>query len=245
MEKALIGIGLVALSSFLYFFVFLILGDFSYIKKYVLVHFAFLPIHALALSVILEELLSFREKRLLRRKLNMFLGIFFRQMGIDFYVTLADLAENREELEDITTVEPDWTPRRFREARRKLALYHVKMKAEASSLQKVFEQLRAKEDEIVAMTRNPNLWEYEDLYRCLVALFHLIEESHFHGKLESQSAGVLNHLAEDVGKTLLRLLGLWLQYLEFLKESHPVLFRYQMGMHNMVQPVIMEADWDK
>ena len=243
-EKTALAAGLVALSTTLYLSLYLAYGDFAYIQKYVFYHVAFLPIHALILGVILEEILTYREKKARRKKLNMFLGIFFRQMGVDFYLKLIELVENRDQLLDIITVQPHWGRRDFRAARRALTAFGLKTKAEAALLKEVFAVLRSREDEILKMTRNPNLWEFEDLYRSVVALFHLLEEDRFRGEIEKAHPAAIGHLAEDAGKALLLLLGLWLEYLEFLKGQHPILFGFQVGVHSTVQPILLDSGWE-
>lgn len=244
-EKTALAAGLIALSTALYFSLYLAYGDFVYIQKYVLYHVAFLPIHALILGIILEEILTYREKKAHHKKLNMFLGIFFRQMGVEFYTKLVELVENRDQLVDIITVHPHWRRHDFRAARRALAAFNLQTRTESGPLLKeVFFVLRAREDEILKMTRNPNLWEFENLYRCVVALFHLLEENRFRGEVEGMPAAALKHLAEDGGKALVLLLGLWLEYLEFLKGQHPILFEFQVGVHSTVQPILLDSSWD-
>ena len=243
-EKTALAGGLIGLSTFLYFGVYLIDNDFTYIRKYVFYHVAFLPIHALILGLILEEILAYREKQSLHRKLNMFLGIFFRQMGVEFYIKLIELVANRDELNDIITVHPDWGHRQFKAARRALSAFQAKANPDPAALKEMFAVLATREREIMRMTRNPNLWEFERLYRCLVSLFHLLEENRFHGNLEEASPTALEHLAEDSANALILLLGLWLEYLEFLKAQHPVLFGFQVGVHSTVQPILLDSVWD-
>ncbi len=243
-EKAAVALILLSLSAALYFLVYSILGDGWAIGRYFLIHFAFLPIHALVLGIILEEVLNWRERRSRQRKLNFFMGIFFRQMGVDLYVRMVELVENRDELEKLTMVQPHWSARQFRAARQALRSFPLGMLSDAQSLESLFDLLEKREQEILELTRNPSLWEYERLYRVLVALFHLIEERRFLGDLSALRPQALEHLARDVGKALLFLLRLWLAYLEFLKGEHPVLFKHQMGVHNTVQPLVMEEELD-
>ena len=243
-EKAAVALGLLGLSALFYYLVYLILGDSQVISRYFLIHFAFLPIHALVLGIILEEVLNWRERRSRQRKLNFFMGIFFRQMGVDLYVQMVELVENRDELESISMVQPHWSARQFRAARQALREFPLRLRSDPASLNSLFDLLEAREQEIMELTRNPSLWEYERLYRVLVALFHLIEERRFLGDITGTRPQALEHLAHDVGKALLFLLRLWLAYLEFLKAEHPVLFTHQMGVHNTVQPLVMEEDLD-
>ena len=244
-EKFSIAAGLIALSSLLYALDYLVIGDFSAVTKYVAHHIAFLPIHALVLGILIEEILVWREKREQKRKLNLFLGIFFRQMGVDFYVAMAEMVKNRDALDELILVDKEWDHRRFRKAQLQLQHFDLQMDADPEKLSRIFAILHERESEIMDMTRNPNLWEFEELYRALVALFHLIEESRFRGKDRQLIAGIRKHLAQDVGKALKMLLGLWLHYLEFLKGAHPVLFSFQAGVHNTMEPLMLDENWEK
>lgn len=244
-EKFAIAVGLIGLSSLLYLMDYVIIGDFTGVTKYIVHHIAFLPIHALVLGILIEEILVWREKREQKRKLNMFLGIFFRQMGVDFYVAMAALVKNREELDRMIVVNKEWDHHRFKRAQFAIHGFNLEMDSEADKLANVFSILHERETEIMDMTRNPNLWEFEELYRALVALFHLIEESRFRGKERQLIPSVREHLAQDVGKALKMLLGLWLHYLEFLKATHPVLFSFQAGVHNTVEPLMLDENWEE
>lgn len=244
-EKFAIAAGLVGLSSLLYTMDYLIIGDFTGITKYFAHHIAFLPIHALVLGILIEEILVWREKREKKRKLNLFLGIFFRQMGVDFYVAMAAMVKNREELDKLTIVNKQWDHRRFKKAHQTLQQFNFQMDSDPAKLATVFSILQKRETEIMDMTRNPNLWDFEELYRALVALFHLIEESRFRGRERLFIPGVREHLAQDVGKALKMLLSLWLHYLEFLKVTHPVLFSFQAGVHNTVEPLMLDENWEE
>lgn len=242
-EKIGIAVGLFALSALLYGFVYLFFGDAGDIVKYVAKHVAFLPIHAWVIGVAIEEIISFRERQARKRRLYMFLGTFFRQMGVDFLTVMLGLVKNREELEAIITVQPAWERRQFHKARQALAVKELDISAEPGQLKGVFDLLLAHEKDVVEMTRSPNLWDFENFYRCLMTLFHLIEETHFRGRVDSLPEGTRRHLAEDVGRSVRMLLLLWLGYLEYLKGEHPVLFKFQMGVHNTVQPLDIEGEW--
>ena len=244
-EKVLIAAGLVFLAGVLYALLYLFHGDADYIGKYIAYHLAFLPLHALVLVLFLEEVLTLREKKSRQRKLNIFLGIFFRQMGVEFATITFGLLANRDDLDKLIMAQPSWKKRDFRSAMNRLEQFKPDIKADPKVLDQLMEFLHDRERDILQMTRNPNLWEYELLYRTLVGLFHLIEESHYRGAMQEMSRPALEHLAKDAGNTLVMLLSLWLKYLEFLKKQHPVLFEFQLGVHNTVQPLMLEPEWVK
>lgn len=244
-ERLILALALMLLSGLTYFAAWLLFNDAGYIKKQVIYHLAFLPIHALVISLILEEMISYREKRSRRRRLNIFLGLFFRQMGLEVYVLMIGLMENYDELDDMITVQPGWNHRQFKAARDSLRRLKLRPKADANALRYLLDGLLKREENIMEMIRNPNLWEFEGLYRTLVALFHLIEEAHYRGEVDKMGEGVLRHMAEDVCAAAILLTGLWLEYLEFLKSQHPVLFGFQVGLHSSLQPMVLEPDWEK
>lgn len=238
--KITIAVGLVAISAILFAEYWIYTGDLAYISNYFYLHFAFLPIHALVISLILDELIVHREKKARRKRLNMFLGIFFRQMGMDIMLQMLLLVKKPGELEEMMLVDKDWKARHFRRARMQVANLRLQMNPDREQLARLLAMLAEREQEIIAMTRNPLMLEFESLYRCLLSMFHLIEETHFRGQVVDMSDGVLNHLAQDAGKALILLGGLWLSYLEYLKGEHPVLFGFQVGLHNTIQPILLE-----
>lgn len=235
---------LVALSMVMYLGHWLIYRDFDRIASYFYLHLSFLPIHALVLGIIIEEMVSFREKASRRRKLNLFLGIFFRQMGVDFLLKIADMLKNRAEFDRLIIVDQDWGHREFRRARQEIDKFHPQMQAKAEDIMSLMEQLKSHESEIMSMTRNPLLLEFERLHATLMSLFHLIEELHFRQPLHQLDPNAVNHLARDAGKSL-RLLGkLWLRYMEHLKFTHPSLFNCPVGVCSMIQPFLLEDQED-
>lgn len=218
--------------------------DVGYITNYIFAHIAFLPIHALVLGVILESLISYNETRQRNKKLKVFLGVFFRQMGVDIFVHLVQLVENREEFDQIIVVDKNWRKADFLRAQLKLEQIKLDIRSEGPALHRVIDLLHTREDEILAMTRNPYLLDFESLYRANIGLFHLLEETHFRRSIEHMHRGELEHLAKDVGKALKMLTALWLEYLEHLKDEHPVLFHYQVGIHNTIQPYYEDQEED-
>lgn len=244
-EKIGIALALIVLSALLYGLDFFFFQDLNGIVKYVAHHVAFLPIHALILGVIIEEMLSFREHQARKKRLNMFLGTYFRQMGVDILMALINLVNNRDELDKIITVHPDWDKRDFHAARQALAGFKLDLSTDALKQAAVFNLLLSHERGIIEMTRTPSLWEFESFYRSLMAIFHLIEETRFRGPAERLGESTRRHLADDMGKTLVLILMLWMAYLEFLKGAHPVLFKFQMGVHNTVQPIEMDQTWEE
>lgn len=244
-EKILIGLGLVGLSACLAWVHIVVFGKPDYIKSYFLAHLAFLPVHALVLGMAIDGLMSLREKVERRKKLSMLVGIFFRQVGLDLFAMMSYLVKNREDFDNTVMVQPEWNSRRFARARSELETTMFWIKADKAQLAELFRVLMEKEEIIIRMTTSPHLLEFENLHKALLRLFHLIEEFHFRSNLEALPPGAIDHLAHDVSRALSALSVLWLEYLEHLKRHHPVLFQSQTGIHNVINPVMFETDWEQ
>lgn len=239
-DMILISAGLVFLSLALNFVHWIIYRDLKYITHYFLLHLSFLPIHALVIGLIIEELVSYRENAHRQRKLNLFLGIFFRQIGTDFLIRIADMLDNRKEFDELIVVGEDWKARRFRKARNEVKHFTPRMKASGEDIIDLMELLKSHEEQIMSMTRNPLVLEFETLHGSLMSLFHLTEEMHFRQPLYRLEQSEVNHLARDAGKSLTQLAVLWLFYMEHLKDTHPSLFQCRTGVCTMIQPYLLE-----
>lgn len=246
-DKGLIALGLIALSCVLYLTHYFVFGnhhDAGYYGDKIFSHIAFLPIHALVLGIIIEGMISFRENISRKKRLNMFLGIFFRQLGAEFLALASDMCLNRDKLDNITLVHDNWRNKDFRKAHANLHDFRPEMSDEESKLLKVLDMLKQRENDILTMTRNPLVLDFEDLHDGLVSLLHLIEEIHYRGTETRFGKGEIKHLAKDVGKALVRMSQLWLTYMEYLKAEHPVLFTCQVGVCNTIGPTLIEDRLD-
>lgn len=75
------GLSLTALSALLYLIHYLIFRDLRHIFIWSTTNVAFLPISVLFVTLIINRLLSGRERRVRLEKLNMLIGTFFSKVG--------------------------------------------------------------------------------------------------------------------------------------------------------------------
>ena len=69
--QVIFGIILIALSATVYFIHYLIFRDALYILSYIITDIAFVFIEVLLVTLVLHELLAYREKKSMLKKLNM------------------------------------------------------------------------------------------------------------------------------------------------------------------------------
>src|SRR4030042_225051 len=79
--QVVLGLSLIALSTLVYFIHYFIFRDTHHIFLYLIGDIAFVFIEVLLVTLVLHQLLHYREKKSLLNKLNMVIGAFFSEVG--------------------------------------------------------------------------------------------------------------------------------------------------------------------
>ena len=90
---------LVSLSGILYLVHYLLFRDAHSIGFYIVLELAFVPVNTLIVTLFIEQLLVQREKRLKMKKLNMVIGAFFSNVGVQLLKALSRSDSEGERIE--------------------------------------------------------------------------------------------------------------------------------------------------
>jgi len=223
-----LGIVLVLSSIIVYTVKYLLLGDPANTYQYIFNALGFLPINVLLVTLILNQLLSVREKRKRLEKLNMVIGTFFSEVGTGLLRFLSDRDPTLPEIRHDLIVTDAWTPEKFSSVRERLKKRHSRLKIDAADLQELCHYLKERRDFLLRLLENPVLLEHESFTELLRAVFHLAEELERRGEFTGLPASDVGHLAGDVDRVYDRLIGEWLAYMEYLQRNYPYLFSLSM-----------------
>ena len=220
-----------AVSAFLYFIHYLIFHDVHHIFIYMVGDFAFLPLEVFLVVIVIERILSRRERSALLKKLNMVVGAFFSEVGTRLLNDLLDAFCNREEISRHLGVRQDWRPADFKKA---IAFAHA-IKEMPDCGQIDVEEIRIflveKRPFLLGLLENPNLLEHEEFTDLLWAVFHLAEELEARPLIKDLPESDLEHLAGDIKRLYGHLAAQWLAYAEHLKSEYPYLFSLVLRTH--------------
>lgn len=187
---------------------------------------AFLPLEVLIVTVVLNQMLTAREREERARKLNMVIGAFFSSLGYDLLGELAPHAAEREEIGIRLALDLKWTPVQMREAIAWCEGRTFQMTAEAAGLARLKTLLATRQPFLLNMLENPMLLEHEVFTDCLWAVSHLSEELAARCDLTNLPAADLRHLAGDMERAYTRLQVQWLHYMIHLHRDYPYLFSF-------------------
>jgi hypothetical protein len=218
---ALILIAASALSYTIHYFIF---RDAHHIFIYMIGDFGFLFLDVLLVLLIIERLLSSREKKSIMQKLNMVIGTFFSEVGMELLHRFSDFVDNADELESEVLIGPKWNKKDFQAAQSKAISFKYEIVFDADKLEKLRDFLKSKHSFLVRLLENPILLENQRFTDLLWGVFHLSEELNFRPSLQNLPETDVAHLKTDLRRAYSQIVSEWIIYTEHLKEKYPFLF---------------------
>jgi hypothetical protein len=238
-----IALLLVMASALSYTVHYLIFHDTHHIFIYMIGDFGFLFLDVLLVLLIIERLLASREKKSILHKLNMVIGTFFSEVGMELLHCFSDFVENAEKLESEVLINPHWNKKDFREAQSKAISFNYSIVFDVGRLEKLRDFLKSKHPFLVRLLENPILLENQRFTDLLWAVFHLSEELNFRRSLQNLPEADIAHLKTDLRRAYSMIVTEWIIYTEHLKGRYPFLFSLATRMNPLnpnASPIVQE-----
>ena len=219
-----LGLFLVLLSAIFYFAHYVIFGDAHHIFVYMVGDIAFVPIEVLLVTLIIDRVLSSREKRSMLEKLNMVIGVFFSEVGTDLLVYLSEYDLQAGRVKESLIVTQDWSGQDFSTTSKQVRSYDYDIDSRKSNLDELRNYLMEKRDFLMRLLENPNLLEHDSFTELLFAVFHMAEELSARTDVGQLPDTDYAHLSGDIKRVYVILIREWLDYMEYLKSNYSYLF---------------------
>ena len=185
---------------------------------------AFLPVSVLVVTMLVDRLLSLREKDLRLEKLNMLIGAFFSGVGTRLLALFCGWDPQVRSLRDQFGTAAAWEHLDPRAAQAALSAHAYEVLPHPADLAQAKELLDARIDLLLRLLENPSLLEHESFTELLRAVFHFAEELSYRRQLEGLPESDLRHLAGDATRCYGLLLREWVVYVGYLRIKYPYLF---------------------
>ncbi len=222
---------------------YLIFRDLHHIFIYMVGDFGFLFIDVLLVLVIIERLLASREKKSILQKLNMVIGTFFSEVGLELLRRFSEFVESAGQLESDLLIDRHWDKKKFREAQTKASSFKYNIVIDMKRLEELRDFLKQKHSFLVRLLENPILLEHQHFTDLLWAVFHLSEELNFRESLQNLPEGDIAHLKGDLRRAYSKIVAEWIAYTEHLKGRYPFLFSLAARINPLnpkASPVVQE-----
>lgn len=215
---------LVLLSALLYWIEYLLLHDAREVWVWIVSSVAFLPLQVALVTLVIERMLRARDRQALLRKLNMVIGAFFDEVGIELLKSLAALDPDVERVRQDLGASALVSRSGFQSLRKRLSSYSYRVEIDAACLDALRSLLVAKREFLLRLLENPNLLEHDTFSDMLWAVFHLADELRYRPDMTHLPDTDLQHLAGDVQRAYALLIVEWLAYMGHLRINYPYLF---------------------
>jgi hypothetical protein len=222
--QVLLSVGLVLLTAGLYGLHYFIFRDARHIFIYLLGDIAFLPVEVLFVTLIINRLLSRRDRRIKLNKLNMVIGTFFSEAGGELLRLFLRFEKNDEALKAVVLHDRRWADRDFKALQLRLSGYDYAIDPGRGSLPELQAFLVARRGFLLTLLGNPNLLEHDKFTDLLWSVFHLTDELVYREDFAALPAADLQHLGQDLRRAFQLLVLEWLAYMQHLKRAYPYLF---------------------
>jgi hypothetical protein len=220
-----------AISAIIYLIHYAIFQDTHHIFIYMIGDFAFLPLEVFLVVIVIERILSYREKRTIREKMNMVVGAFFSEIGDHLLRGLLGCFQGRDDIKQNLSVLPDWKHSEFKRAMHFASNLKYLPNCQELNLEELRALLLEKRQFLVTLLENPNILEHERFTDLLWATFHLSEELEARASLDDLPDSDLDHIAVDIERLFSRLIVEWVAYVEHLQSSYPYLYSLVTRIH--------------
>ena len=216
-------LSLIMLSGLFYLLYYFIYTDVQGILTWFLLSAAFLPINILIVTFIVEGIINERDKRVMLKKLNMVIGVFYSEVGVALLKLLSVCNTNSGQISGDLIISAKWTTREYKKAAGMVKNFDYKVDCRMGDLTQLKEFLSGKRDFLLRLLENPNLLEHETFTELLWAVFHLNDELAHRTSLTGLHNADYTHISNDIKRAYALLLAEWLAYMEHLRNDYPYL----------------------
>jgi hypothetical protein len=185
---------------------------------------SFVPVNVLLVTLFLDRLLKRREKQNLLNKMNMAIGVFFNDIGIEMIRIFGMFIENFNELNSSLQISQQWKDKDFNQISKNFRIKPNQFSLDNQNLTVLKDFLENKKGGLLNMLANPNLLEHDTFTNLLWAVFHLADELSHRPDFNALPKTDLDHLKGDMVRAYTLIMFEWVSYMKHLKNDYPYLF---------------------
>jgi hypothetical protein len=185
---------------------------------------AFLPINVLLVTLGVNAFIGTREKREKIQKVNILVGEFFTETGIEAIRILNAFVVNLGDISACASSNASCGVKEFKRFMHNLEKLDVVVDASRGDLAALRDTLEGWKSGMLSMFENPNLFEHDRFTDMLWALYHLMDELRSRDTLHGLTERDLKHISADIRRAYALLVAEWAYIIQYMKERYPYLY---------------------
>jgi hypothetical protein len=191
--------------------------------------FGFLFISVFMTTLVLNHLLTLRDKKEKKEKRDIIRSTFFSELGSPFLRIVANADPHRQIFCEIFTSDKPWDQVYVEFT----ALLDTKTTLDISciDLASLASYLHSKKEFLLRLLENPVFLEQSEFTELLRTLFHLTDELDSRSSLCELPVKDIAHLTEDITRVYDQIKKIWISYMNYLYKNYPYLFSLALRMN--------------
>lgn len=220
------GVALLCLSALVYVFHYLTFRDPHHLFIFLVGDVAFVFIEVLIVTMIIHELLDYRDRKAKLYKLNMVIGAFFSEIGTELIRIFSGFDRNAGQVKGGLTCFEDWLSKGGG-----CEGYQSDIDVRRGDLKALQDFFLDKRPFMLVLIQNANLLEHDSFSSLLWAIFHLAEELLYREDVKNLTEADRRHIEVDIRRAYTALIVQWVNYMRHLQGSYPHLFSLAVRMN--------------
>ena len=198
----------------------IVLGDPEEVVAYLWKQIGFIPVNILIVALLLDGIMSKKEREAILEKLDMLMGTFFTEIGNDLISEISKANKNKSKTKDLKSIK-NWTDKDYENKLKELRDSPIDFEADVpledreEFLTSIHVSIEKNREFIINLINNPNLFEKDEFSALVLALLHLDEELSRRGDLSNIDDVDFNHLTGDIKRVYTHLVYEWIYYLKY------------------------------
>ena len=232
------GVVLLLLSTVFYVIHYLTFRDPHHLFIFLVGDIAFVFIEVLIVTMIIHELLDYRDRKAKLHRLNMVIGAFFSEIGTELLRRFSRFDRNSGRIRSGPDGFKDWL-----NARGRCETYQPAVDLKQGDLKALQDFFMTKRPFMLVLIQNSNLLEHDSFSDLLWAVFHLGEELLYREDVAHMTNADRRHLEIDMQRAYTALIVHWVNHMRHLKGAYPHLFSLAARMNPFdpnASPVVTE-----
>lgn len=189
---------------------------------YLLGDLAFIPVQVIVVTLVIDKLVSYVEKKSNAKRVHVIISSFFTEAGTELMSAMSRFNRNQEELCAILRTE-DFGNKISLKLKKQLKAFRYDIYADPAGLAEIKSRISAHKPYMLRMLENTNLMEHDSFTDMLWAVFHVADELDTRN-LSKLSEPDVDHLSVDVLRAYSALNLEWIGYMDYLEREYPYLF---------------------
>ncbi len=221
-NEIILIIGLTLLSIFIYLIQYVVFHNPRDTEYYLLGDLAFIPVQVIVVTLVIDKLVNYVEKKNNAKRINVIISSFFTEAGTELMAEMARFSRNQEDLCRMLSTE-DFDKNISLKLKKQLKAFHYDIYADPAELAEMKTKISAHKPYMLRMLENTNLMEHDSFTDMLWSVFHVADELDTRN-LTKLSEADIDHLSNDILRAYSALNLEWIGYMDYLEREYPYLF---------------------